>query len=433
MTSADIGTVNLSCLIQAAEGLNGLAVLDLGKRWTVVTWGSGEALPPSPDWRDAARALLRPVSARPDLPFSGGLVGWIGYEAGATLERMPAPRSPAPLPALCLWRADGALCWDRLEDRWTLGGAPTFCAEAEALLQRASRLPSPAPLLPSDQIWEDRPREPTRARYEQSVRAVLEHIRAGDVYQVNIAWEQAGLPLADPIAVWLALRAANPARRNALLRRDGATVICNSPELYLAVRRRGARLVARSVPIKGTADARQGEAARAALRESAKERAELTMIVDLVRNDLGRVAATGGVQAGRRRVVRCGDLWHAEQQVRALLRRDVDALDAIAASFPPGSVTGAPKVEAMKIIHALEPGPRGLYTGAIGFLADGGEAHLNVAIRTATVLDGHARFHVGAGLVADSDPAREWAETLAKGRSLARWLSARPEHEGARE
>ena len=149
------------------------------------------------------------------------------------------------------------------------------------------------------------------------------------------------------------------------------------------------------------------------------------MIVDLVRNDLHRVAARAGVRAGPRMIVRAGDLWHAEQRVRAVLQRSKDAIDAVVACFPPGSVTGAPKVEAMRVIHALEPEPRGVYTGAIGFLADGGEAHLNVAIRTATVQGGLARFHVGAGLVADSKPELEWAETLAKGRALMSWLTAR--------
>ena len=110
--------------------------------------------------------------------------------------------------------------------------------------------------------------------------------------------------------------------------------------------------------------------------------------------------------------------------MRAALRRDRDALDAFAACFPPGSVTGAPKVEAMRVIAELEPVPRGVYCGAIGCFADGGAAHFSVAIRTATLADGLARFHVGAGLVADSDPAREWAETLAKGRALAGALHA---------
>ena len=148
------------------------------------------------------------------------------------------------------------------------------------------------------------------------------------------------------------------------------------------------------------------------------------MIVDLVRNDLGRVAQAGTVHAQPRDIRKCGDLWHAEQAVEAVLRNDADALDALAASFPPGSVTGAPKVKAMEVIHRLEPVPRGIYTGAIGWLSDSGDARLSVAIRTATVQGGRARFHVGAGIVADSQPQREWEETLAKAQALATSLGA---------
>lgn len=398
----------------------------------MLTWGAGPAVSPGPGWIEAARALIQPRAARPDLPFSGGLVGWLGYEAGRAVERMPAPRGPTPLPDLCLWRVEGALCLDRRRGALHVGGSPAFVAEAEEVigsevvgsdLNHKLFPDRPAPPPTPAAGWEAVSRDELRQAYEEGVRQVLEAIRAGDVYQVNLAWEQNGVPVADALGAWLALRAANPARRGAYLRREGAEIVSNSPELYLRVRRRGARLLAWSAPIKGTADARGGEAARQDLLESEKERAELTMIVDLVRNDLGRVAVAGGVRASAREVVRCGDLWHAEQVVRARLRRGKDALDAIAASFPPGSVTGAPKVEAMKVIHRLEVVPRGVYTGAIGFLADGCEAHLNVAIRTATVMNGRARFHVGAGLVADSVPEREWAETLAKGRALARALS----------
>lgn len=430
MTTQIPPSPTLEQTLLAAGDRHGLVALDLGARWTLVTWATGSARVTGPDWARSARALLRPDAPPPPrapgprLPFTGGLVGWLSYEAGASVERMPAPRGPAPVAPIGLWRADGGLYLDRRAGAWRVAGAPEFQEQARALLAAAADTPPSPAATRADEGWVGAPREATREAYEAGVRAVLEHIRAGDAYQVNLAWEQRGVPVADPLRVWLRLREANPARRGAFLRWRDTTLISNSPELYLRVRRRGDRLVATSAPIKGTSDARQGEASRAQLEASEKERAELTMIVDLVRNDLSRVAARAGVRAGPRQILRCGDLWHAEQRVTAVLRRDSDALDAIAASFPPGSVTGAPKVEAMKIIGALEPGPRGVYTGAIGFLADSGEAHLNVAIRTATVVGGEARFHVGAGLVADSKPELEWAETLAKGRALMRWLTA---------
>ena len=146
------------------------------------------------------------------------------------------------------------------------------------------------------------------------------------------------------------------------------------------------------------------------------------MITDLVRNDLGRVATPGSVQASPRRIRQCGDLLHAEQEVSAELLPQADALTALSACFPPGSVTGAPKVRAMQLIHELEPVPRGAYTGCIGSFFDSGSAHLSVSIRTATIRDGRASFHIGAGIVADSCPSREWEETLAKGTMLYRAL-----------
>ena len=163
------------------------------------------------------------------------------------------------------------------------------------------------------------------------------------------------------------------------------------------------------------------------LSESPKEQAELTMITDLVRNDLGRVSRPGTVRASPRRIRVCGDLFHAEQSVESMVSPGLDSLDVLSACFPPGSVTGAPKVRAMELIHEIEGRARGVYTGAIGFFMDNGNAHWNVAIRTASIHNGIGRFHIGAGIVADSDPEQEWLETLAKGNMLARWLQAQHE------
>ena len=240
------------------------------------------------------------------------------------------------------------------------------------------------------------------------------------MYQVNLAWEQANIPIRDAQQTWLHLRKVNPALRGCYLRFEKTEIVSNSPELFLHIDPNSRRVT--SVPIKGTAPAKGGEAAKTELLESTKEKAELTMIVDLVRNDLGRVAVPGSVTASERTVRQCGDIWHAEQTVSALLGKNIDAVDTVAASFPPGSVTGAPKVRAMEVIHDLEQQPRGVYTGTLGWFADGGGAHLNVAIRTATILNGNARFHVGAGIVADSQPAREWHETLVKAQALVHSL-----------
>ena len=376
------------------------AVLDCDDEGTLICWGEDGRVPPGPTWADDARALL----SGPPPPTQGGpspgLVGWLGYEAGRWCERMPESAAPRVLPDLCLWRPLGA--------RWlAAGGWPSVVP------------PSGLPPVPADQA--------APQRYVEAVERLLGHIADGDVYQANLAWQSLPLDCADPIEAWLRLRTHNPARRGALLSIDGIVVASNSPELFLRVQsadRMGNASRARSIPIKGTAVGT--EVGRAHLQHSAKERAELTMIVDMVRNDLGRVAVPGGVRAAPRSLVRCGDLWHAEQAVEAEGPAGVDAIDWVCAAFPPASVTGAPKVRAMQLIAALENGPRGIYTGAIGWLGAAGDAHLNVAIRTLICAQGTAQFHVGAGIVAASSPAAEWAETCAKAAALCRALGLTP-------
>jgi anthranilate/para-aminobenzoate synthase component I len=385
-------------------------VMDRGPGETWLTWTDRPALEVGAGWPAELRGALRDAC-----PREGGLVGWIGYEAGAAVEEMPAPRDSRPLPDLGLWPVAGFIELGPTGPR-VLGGA-RFQAEAERLLRSAPSSPPSPPAGPLRPL----PRGPARG-YAAAVRRALRHIADGDCYQINLAWEARGLPCPDGLDAWLRLRRLNPARRGAWLRAGAVELVSNSPETYLDVEPGPGGLRATSTPIKGTAPRRAGAPPPDALVHSEKELAELTMIVDMVRNDLGRVAEIGGVEAGPREIVACGDLWHAEQTVRARLRAGVDAIDALAATFPPASVTGAPKVRAMQIIRALERGPRGVYTGAIGALRADGRASFSVAIRTAIVAAGRARFHVGAGIVADSSPEAEWLETRAKGEALCRHL-----------
>ena len=387
----------------------GLSCFDLGPRYAALTWSVGPALERVAGWPDAARAMLVPGGP----PWSGGVVGWVSYEAGRETERMEAAKGPALVPEIHLSRADGFVLFDKESGAVRVRGTPSFRAEAEARLKSDAEPPEIAHAAPTAI-------DGSRDDYEMGVRSILGSIRRGDVYQANLAWRGSVPAPSDPLETWLALREDNPSERGAFLDRGDVSVISNSPELFLRVRSRGGRRFAWSAPIKGTAALDEGPER---LEASAKERAELTMIADLVRNDLGRVARTGSVHWAPRRIRRCGDLWHAEQRVTAELSSRRDAVDAFAACFPPASVTGAPKIAAMEIIRTLEPVPRGVYCGAIGFFGDDGQAHWNVAIRTATVVGGKAWFHVGAGIVADSDPAREWAETLAKGTRLRQALA----------
>lgn len=400
-----------------------------------------EALPSwsALDWTAQVRAVRTTDDIPSDLPFPGGLVGWFGYEAGAWMDRMAAP-APAPtidgvpfaLPVAWFGRARAAIVQDHREGRTHLVG------EREAVAALAGLVAGVGSAPPPDAPTARRIYETPGGHYEDGVRAVLGHLRAGDCYQVNLARRLDFTQAGDAFDLWRRLRRLNPARRGMLVETPHGAVVSNSPELLLSVRRErprpGApvlgspRWITRSTPIKGTASAR-GEpavrrAAAAALLASAKERAELTMIVDLVRADLGHVAAPGTVVAGPRRVGAMGHVWHAAQRVDAVLAEGKDAADAFRVVFPAGSVTGAPRLRAMDVIRRLEEGPRGVYCGAVGWFGVDGSARFNVAIRTITVIGGHASFHVGAGLVLGSVPAREYQETVLKAERLALALEA---------
>ncbi len=259
-----------------------------------------------------------------------------------------------------------------------------------------------------------------RAAYLRAVERAVQYIYAGDIFQVNFAHEFRAKFLGDALALYTALRDANPAPYGAYvdLGRYGS-ILSTSPELFL--RQRGQRVVTR--PIKGTRprgnDAATDEAERVALLASEKDAAELAMIVDLERNDLGRVCRPGTIKVDEAAVIESyTSVHHRVAQVSGELEDETDRLDVLAATFPGGSITGAPKIRAMEIIDELEAGRRGPYTGSIGILTDQGDMELNIAIRTALVARGHVHVHVGGGIVADSDPALEYEETLDKGRAM---------------
>ena len=254
----------------------------------------------------------------------------------------------------------------------------------------------------------------SRGQYESAVRRVLEYIRAGDVFQVNLAQRfVAGLKL-HPAEIYQRLVQRSPARFGAYLGFEDFAIISNSPELFLRVTP-DRRVVTR--PIKGTRPMEEGM--EAILRDSVKDQAELNMIVDLERNDLGRVCRVGSVEvAERRRIEAHPTVYHGVATVRGELREDVSFVDLLRATFPGGSVTGAPKIRAMEIIDELEPVRRGPYCGAIGYLDGKGNVELSVAIRTMVAKGGRIYIPVGGGIVADSDPGAEFEETLVKARAM---------------
>jgi para-aminobenzoate synthetase component 1 len=346
-------------------------------------------------------------------------VGWLGYDLGRRMMGMPA-------------RAGGG--WPELEFRFhdaiwirPAGGAATIVARDQAAAQRLARLlEAPAPERAPPRLGALADENPTEV-YLRGVRRVLEYLGAGDAYQVNMA-RRLSAPYAagDPVWVAAALRARAPAPFAIWLGSSdgadgGAALIGNSPERFLAVDPAGQ---VETRPIKGTRARRGSPAAdaeaRAALAAAAKDRAEHVMIVDLERNDLGRVCRTGSVVVeGLGRIIELPTVLHMVTTVRGVLRPEVGLEQLLAATFPGGSITGAPKRRAMQIIDELEPFARGPYTGATGWLGAAGDLDLAVAIRTALVRDGRLTLCVGGGVVAESTPESELAETEVKARAFA--------------
>ena len=257
-----------------------------------------------------------------------------------------------------------------------------------------------------------------RNEWVQRVRRAHDYIAAGDIYQVNLTHTLSAVWPADAAAFYPRLRAASPAPFSCFLRLGDTTVLSTSPECFLSID--GRRIVTR--PIKGTRP-RRGDDDAAAAREllsSPKERAELVMITDLERNDLGQVCQYGSVRVtGLCELETFAQVHHLVSTVEGRLRDDVTPVQAVRACSPGGSITGAPKKRAREIIAELEPSPRGIYTGALGFFRADGRACFNIAIRTLVVRGGHATYGVGAGIVADSDPVLEYEETLHKAAGLA--------------
>lgn len=258
----------------------------------------------------------------------------------------------------------------------------------------------------------------TRPQYLAAVRRAIDYIAAGDVFQVNLS-QRFTAPLDEhPARLYARLRRQSPAWYGACLCYDDFAILSNSPELFLRVTpgQSGKRRVA-TRPIKGTRP--RAEGMESELRDSAKDQAELNMIVDLERNDLGRVCEIGSVKVTQPRTIEAHPtVYHGVATVEGVLRDDVTFVDLLRAAFPGGSITGAPKIRAMEIIEELEPVRRGPYCGAIGYLGGDGSIEFNIAIRTMIVQAGLVHVSVGGGIVADSDPAAEYEETLVKAKAM---------------
>jgi para-aminobenzoate synthetase component 1 len=379
-----------------------------------------------------ARELLPRLdpTLQPMLPFVSGAVGWLGYELAERLERLVLPmEDDLALPDALLLFVDRVVVWDHEQDTgWALalgcgGDDAAARAAAEASIDAFwSRLEGePAPPRPQA------PRRPAapfaffeEGGYAKAVDQVKDEIAAGNVYQANLTHRMERDFAGDPWALYRALRRINPAPFACFLELPEVSVTGSSPELFLRVHPGG---LVESRPIKGTRPrGRHGaedDARRAALAASEKDRAENLMIVDLVRNDLGRVCEIGSVAVPElMQVEEYASVFQLVSSVTGRLRPDRDVFDLLRATFPPGSMTGAPKIAAMTLLARLEPVRRAIYSGAIGYLDVRGGADLSVVIRTLLLKEGRAYLHSGGAVVADSDPRDEWRETLDKAAPL---------------
>jgi anthranilate synthase component 1 len=393
------------------------------------------------------RALLGPPpeadAAAGDLPpLTGGLVGYLGYDVVRRIERLPEHAvDDLGLPELTMLVATDVAVVDHYGGSVLLVANALVPADADdaavdaAYDDAVARLDAmtrdlATPAAPS--IATIRPVSPVKyisrtpeGQYQPAVQAALEGVRSGEVFQVQIGQRFETATTADALDVYRVLRTVNPSPYMYLLRLDGFDIVGCSPEALVTVT--GGRAVLH--PIAGTR--RRGETPErdaelaAELVGDVKERAEHVMLVDLARNDLGRVCAPGTV-----RVVEFGALeryshvWHIVSTVTGEVAAGKDALDVLTACFPAGTLTGAPKVRAMELIDELEPVRRGVYGGAVGYLDAAGELDMAIAIRTAVIRDGTAYVQAAAGIVADSDPAAEEKETRNKARVVLHALAA---------
>jgi para-aminobenzoate synthetase component 1 len=403
----------------------------------------------------AVQQLLAPFAADavPGLPpFQGGAAGYIGYDYGASLERLPRPLyDDLDIPDVVLGVYDWVIAWDHQMSRaWLMStGLPATAPDARDRRARArattirQRLRTAAPAAPPP--GRPAPRDARRPAppafpvpgqpglhssyphdgYLAAVARVREYIIAGDIFQANLSQRLEAEYTGDPWSLYRKLRAINPAPFAAYFEAPGLAVVSASPERFIQVAVGGA---VETRPIKGTSprgigpehDAHLGRA----LTESEKDRAENLMIVDLLRNDLSRVCVPGSVRVPELFALEhYSTVHHLVSTVVGHLGPEADAIGLLRAAFPGGSITGAPKVRAMEIIAELEPSRRGVYCGTVAYVSLTGAADSSIVIRTYLARHGRVYFAAGGGIVADSDPEAEYRETLDKARALIAALS----------
>ncbi len=390
-------------------------------------WRVGDETQPAPGTPAALLAAFRDALARAprpgaglQLPFSGGLVGAAGFDLLRRLDHLPRlPPRAGDMPEAAWFAPRSLLVFDHISRRVALLHAGS-AAEREVLRKevvQALRGPLPAPVEGSYEL----PRSSfSKPAFVEAVKESQEAIARGDVYQLVLANQFTGQHKLDPFTVYRALRLLNPSPYMVFMRFGELAVVGSSPEALVTLRGRRACLR----PIAGTrprgADPEADNALAKELLADPKELAEHVMLVDLARNDVGRVALTGSVKVDPYQVIeRYSHVMHMVSGVEGVLAPEYDAFDLYAASFPAGTVSGAPKVRALELIDQLEPVPRGLYAGTVGYFGHGGQMDQAITIRSLVFSGDTYSYQAGAGLVADSRPEAEYHEVMAKSAALA--------------
>lgn len=374
------------------------------------------------------REAMQPfqISEQTEIPFIGGAVGYLAYDYGRRIEQLPSLAvDDRGIPDMHFAIYDGIAAYHHKSGKLYLI-AHGFREAADQIITRlgkwlearAETVESPI----SQGPWEW---NMTQSQFGNAVGRIRDYIARGDVYQVNLSRRARCAFCGSGLDLYSALREGNPAPYAAYLSVEGFELLSTSPEQFL--RKKGRDLITR--PIKGTRPrsgvAEEDRRSEAELRASAKDRAELLMIVDLERNDLGRVAEFGSVRVENLyQLEHYKTVIHQTAQVSAKLAEGKDIYDALEALFPGGSITGAPKVRAMEIIEELEPTRRGAYCGSVGYIGFNEDAEFNIAIRSLHLKDGLLDYQVGGGIVWDSEPESEYQEAMDKGRAISETIDA---------
>ena len=375
---------------------------------------------------DLLRRYLPRETGLAQAGFLGGAIGYFAYDLG--IGGRPAPKDGGMLPDMAVGLYDWALFVDHGQRATRLLIAehdPSSALQAEELVRLFKEPDGRKAMRATFRVTAPLQADFTPASYRRAFQRIQDYIAAGDCYQINLAQHFSAPAAGDPWLAYLALRRLNPAPYAAYLNYPFGQILSYSPESFLRVQGEGVE----TRPIKGTRP-RHPERARDAelaheLRQSGKDQAENLMIVDLLRNDLGKVCALGSVAVPELfKLESFTKVHHLVSRVTGHLAPGRDAIDLLRAAFPGGSITGAPKGRAMEIIAELEPAPRSVYCGAIGWLSSNGDMDLNIAIRTAAITQGRLHFWAGGGIVADSRADEEYQECLDKAAAFLQFVDA---------